>query len=61
MPQYGISVKNGDGGISYLTTSILPLRKFKPKYAIYFENADVVLGYLTTSILPLREITPIMV
>ena len=35
MPQYAIFVKNGDGGISYLTTSILPLRQIMPHYGIF--------------------------
>ena len=35
MPQYAIFVKNGDGGISYLTTSILPPREIMLHYGIF--------------------------
>ena len=34
MPQYAMFVKNEDGGVSYLTTSILPLREIMPQYGI---------------------------
>ena len=41
MPQYGIFVKNGDGGISHLTTFILHLREIMPLYGIFFMIGDV--------------------
>ena len=58
MPHYGIFFKNGDEGISYLTTSILPPREFMPQYGIFVKNGDGGISHLTTFILPLREFMP---
>ena len=35
MPHYGIFFMIGGGGISYLVTSILPLREINPHYGIF--------------------------
>ena len=58
MPQNGIFVKNGDGGIGYLTTSILPLQEIMPHYGIFVMIGVGALSCLTTSILTLRKIVP---
>ena len=55
MLQYGIFVKNGDGGINHLTTFILHLRKIMPHYGIFFMIGDVGLKLSDNSTLPLRE------
>ena len=49
---------DGGGALSYLTTSILPLRKIMPHYGIFVMIWGGAISYLTTSILPLREIVP---
>ena len=58
IPQNGIFVKNGDGGIGYLTTSILPLQEIMPHYGIFVMIGVGALSCLTTSILTLRKIVP---
>ena len=37
MTNYGILIKNGDGGISYLTTSIQPLREIIPHNGLFIK------------------------
>ena len=55
MPQFAIFLKNGDGGVSYLTTYILPLREIMPHYGIFVKIGDGAISYLINSTLPLRE------
>ena len=55
MPQYAIFVKNEDGGVSYLTTSILPLREIMPHYGIFVKIGGGGYKLSDNSTLPLRE------
>ena len=55
MPQYAIFVKNGDGGVSYLTTSLPPLREIMPHYGIFGKIGGGGYKLSDNSTLPLRE------
>ena len=58
MHQYGIFVKNGDGGISYLTNSILRLREFMPPFGIFLMNGNGVYKLSDQFYSALRVIMP---
>ena len=55
MSQYAIFVKNGDGGVSYLTTSFLSLREIMPHYGIFVKIGGGGYKLSDNSTLPLRE------